>query len=282
MTNLAFALVLLAILCHACWNYVCKKSSGNLSVLWIGKLLALIVIAPFSLLNLPDKTIVLKDYPYLIATGVIHSLYFYFLAKLYKKGEISTVYPIARGIGVAGTAILGQLLLKEKVSSGGVLAILFICAGILIIGLSQLRTTRDNSLYGAVLVGLIISAYSINDKIGVKSFHPIAFITGQMILTIIFLLPVVFFFYRDELVDAWRTKKKYSIVTGIGSLGSYLLILFAFRLGPATYIVALRECSVVIGALFGFVFLKEQFTLKKLVGIGTVTAGMMLIYMVSK
>lgn len=278
MSNYAFVLVLLAAICHACWNFICKKTSGNLSVLWLGKIFALFVMIPLVLLGTDLPRLSAPKLPFLISTGILHTLYFYFLAKLYRRGEISTVYPIARGVGVAGTTVLGQVLLREQLSPAGVVAILLICAGILLIGFNQRGEGGRNSLTGAVLVGLIISGYSINDKVGVGAFHPLVFMTGQIMMVILFLLPVLLCFHRRELVEVWRTKKKYALFTGLGSLASYLLVLFAFRLGPATYIVAIRECSVVVGAFLGFLVLKEPFSFKKLLGISTVTAGMSLIY----
>ena len=72
-------------------------------------------------------------------------------------------------------------------------------------------------------------------------------------------------------------KRTYGIAIGLGSIITYLLILFAFRQGPASYIVAVREMSVVIGSVMGFVFLREQLTLRKIAGIIAITAGLVLI-----
>ena len=97
MIALAFLLVLLSAVLHALWNYATKKVSGNLSVLYIGLILACGIFAPVLLLFPSSKILVVPAYPFVLATGMIHALYFYLLSKAYSHGSISTVYPIARG-----------------------------------------------------------------------------------------------------------------------------------------------------------------------------------------
>src|SRR4030066_1889917 len=116
MPLLAFLLTIFAAVLHALWNFAAKKASGNLSVIWIGLIITTIVLIPFLFLLSPKDIFVFKALPFVLATGTIHAFYFFFLAKAYEHGDISVVYPIARGSAIAGTAIIAFLFLQEKIS----------------------------------------------------------------------------------------------------------------------------------------------------------------------
>ena len=162
-----FAMVLLAAAMHALWNFAVKRESGNLSLLWIGNALAALCFLPFAAYAALTAGWEPKVLPYLLATSLIHVVYFISLTRSYAIGEISLVYPITRGIGVAGTAVLGGLLLGEKLSSPGLLGIAAVCAGILLIGLVGKggRLAARAFVYCA-LTGATIACYSVVDKVG--------------------------------------------------------------------------------------------------------------------
>src|SRR4030042_2843895 len=133
MPLLAFLLIILAAALHALWNFVAKKAAGNLSVIWIGLAMATIAIIPFLFLLSPGQIFVLEAWPFILATGTIHAFYFFFLAKAYEHGDISVVYPIARGSAIAGTAMAACLFLQEKISLFGVAGISLISLGVLLL-----------------------------------------------------------------------------------------------------------------------------------------------------
>jgi drug/metabolite transporter (DMT)-like permease len=91
------------------------------------------------------------------------------------------------------------------------------------------------------------------------------------------LLPYMAWWRRPECCHALKQFKMFIGIIGVGSIGTYLTILFAYRLGPASYIVAVREFAVVIGALLGVMFLRERMTLRKIVGMAAIVAGIMLV-----
>lgn len=278
MNSSLFTLAITAGLLHAVWNFASKKTKGNLSVLWLGQVFGVILGIPLVSVVLVSSKITFAALPYILATGLIHAFYFYYLGKSYQYGEISTVYPLARGIGVAGTSILGVFLLREQIPLIGVFGIGAVCGGILLLGISGYHSgSNPLALRFAVLVGLIISGYSIIDKAAVAIVNPVVYIFSQAFLVVIFLSPVILGDHREELKNAWRSLKKYCTIVGIGSIGTYLLILFAFQKGPAAYIVAIRESSVAVGSLLGFLLLREPFTLKKGMGIVVITLGLLLI-----
>ncbi len=275
MPLFAFLLVLLAATFHALWNFAAKKASGNLSVIWIGLVLATIAIIPFLVFLSPERIFVTKAWPFVLATGIIHAVYFFAVAKAYEHGDISVVYPIARGSGIAGTAIIACLLLQEKISAAGSAGILLISLGTLLLGLTNIQQKRG--IFFSLLVAIMIIGYSIVDKLGVGIIHPLGYIFGLVLLTTIFLAPYILINRRQELLSATKNMKKYSLTIGLGSGGTYLIILFVFQIAQVSYVVAARELAVAFGALLGFIFLQEKFSVQKLLGIMGIVIGMILI-----
>lgn len=275
MPLFAFLLVILAATLHALWNFTAKKASGNLSVIWVGLVLAAIATIPFLFFLSPEQIFVSKAWPFILATGIIHAVYFFAIAKAYEHGDISIVYPIARGSGIAGTAIIACLLLQEEISSVGTVGILLISMGTLLLGLTNVHQKRG--IFFSLLVAIMIIGYSIVDKLGVGIIHPLGYIFGLVLLTTFFLAPYILINKRQELFSAMKNMKKYSLIIGLGSGGTYLIILFVFQMAPVSYVVAARELAVAIGALSGFIFLKEQFSAQKLLGIVGIVIGMILI-----
>jgi uncharacterized membrane protein len=278
MSTDIFLIVLIAALLHALWNFAARSVRGNLSVLWLAIVLASLCSFPFALACVSFDRSLVMGIPYIIATGVIHAAYFFLLGKSYETGEISSVYPIARGTGVMGTGLMACLLLAEPVSLYGAFGIGSVCTGIFLVGVSDLRhrgTLRNVLL--ALSVGASIASYSIVDKIGVSLVNPVFYIFCLSVITASIIAPVILMKHRQECRLALKDMKRQICFIGLGSMGTYLLILFTFRSGLVSYIVATREVSVVIGAVLGFVLLKERISALKGLGIAAITMGLVLI-----
>ncbi len=279
MTGLTFAIVLVAAMFHALWNFAAKKVAGNLSVLWLGLCVASVLSWPFALQQYRPEEIALASLACILATGAIHTAYFGLIAKAYQSGDISMVYPVARGSGVAGTAVLASLWLRESLAPIGVAGIAIICLGTALLGAGQRRhrTGFTAAYLYALAVGLTIALYSVVDKLGVGMVHPVVYISSMFTLTTLGLLPYVARYRRAECRQACHRFKTYIGIIGIGSIGTYLMILFAYRLGPASYIVAVREFAVVVGALLGVMFLGERLTFGKVAGMLAIVVGIVLV-----
>jgi len=270
----AFALVLAAAVLHAVWNLAAKRAAGNLGVFWLGLCLAGLLLAPFAVLAEPSGRDA-AGLPYLLATAAIHTVYFSLLAAAYRRGQISVVYPLARGTGVAGTALVAWAFLGESLSAAGAAGILAVCAGTLLLGAGARGDARSALL--AFLVGLTITGYSAVDKLGVRHFSPVIYVAGLAAGTAVLLAPYVLLARRRECLDAWRRRKGQSLWVGLGSVGTYLLVLWAFQQAPASYVVAVRESSVVLATLLGVVVLKEPMTWRKGVSVAAIAVGVVLI-----
>lgn len=279
MTSLVFIIVLSAAGAHAAWNFISKKVSGNLITLWCGMFAGIICLLPFSIYFIIKEGFDTGGIPFILISSAGQVLYFLLLFRCYRTGDISMVYPISRGTGIAVTTIVSFFFLHETISSFGMTGIAAILAGIIAIGFADVSSSKSYKVcFLSILTGICIAVYSMSDNRGVTYNNPFLHMTVSYIIDCLMLVPFVFKKGSAPVLGIWKNYKKYCLILGIGSPGIYMAILFAFRLmGEASYIVALREFSVVIGAVLGFIFFKEKPTLWKIFGIISIIAGLVFI-----
>ena len=282
LTSGVFALVLGAAAGHAAWNFAARKVSGSLVVFWLATCVACVAMAPVAVWIWPSSPVFSDPIAilYVGATGSLHTLYFLFLASAYERGEISVVYPVARGAGVGLTALVAWWVLAEPMSFLGTLGISLISCGILAMAWpAYAGHARLHGLGAALGVGCTIPAYSLVDKLGVALVHPILYIWFMYLLSAVLLAPCIAHRYRGSVAATARRYSGHILLIGVGAMLTYLAILYAYQLGPVSYIVAVREFAVVIGAALGIFFLREPLTLVKLLAISCITAGLICIKM---
>ena len=270
-----------------------RKARGDLVVLWLSLLLAGVVGLPLAVafcLWYPPQ---LAGLGYLLVSCALMATYFSLLGKAYEGGEISLVYPVCRGTGVALTALMALLLAIDPFRPIACVGILAVVTGILLIGLGHINGDRAghskaHSIGLAILVGFCIMSYSVIDNLGVSTepqgcwpigqMHPVIYVCGQYLGTAVFMIPYALTRRKGVVADAWRRRRGYVFFIGPASLMTYLLILLAYHVGGSvSSIVAFRELAVVLGCLLGFLVLKESITARKLAGIAAVLAGLVLI-----
>ena len=278
MTLYVFLLVIFSACCHATWNFAARKAAGNLMAIWLGLWIGCATVLPVALAvvirNGVRAATELTGIFCIIATGLIHGVYFRLLAAAYEEGEISLVYPIARGSGIAFTAILAGLLLKEQLTLLGAIGIGLVCLGIISLGRDAHQRVHDTkAIRLALCIGASIVAYSLVDKTGVGYIHPVVYIWSMFLIAALALTPLLIRRYRVGFAKEARQNIGYALIIGVGSVGTYLMILFAYTMGPINYIVAVREFAVVLGVLAGVLFLKERLTLAKALAICIIVIG---------
>ena len=273
-------LAIASALCHALWNLAARRVSGDLVVLWLGFGVGATLVFPFAaglwIRGDSGADLSLEAIQFMVVSGIVHSVYTLLLSSAYRQGEISLVYPVARGSGVAMTAGLGYLFLGEQLSGSGLAGICLVLIATLCFGIPALRSTgaRQGYLF-ALGVGFTISIYSLVDKAGVTLVHPVLYIWAMFTISFLFLWPVVVRRHMGEPIRG-RARRlwRYVGVVGTGYLVSYLLMLFALTLGPVSYVVASRESSVALGATLGIIFLGERLTVAKVLAIVVMTGGL--------
>ena len=276
MTGTALALVLGAAVIHATWNAMAKGARDPMAMLWWAGVLSSLLLAPPALYVLTRDGFSPNALPFVVATVILHSVYFFVLGKAYQTGDFSLVYPLARGLGVALVPGGAFFLFSERLSALGILGIALILTGIFALHWRR-GAWGEEALFKpgtgwAVATGFCIASYSLVDKVGVSHINPLPYLWLMMVGCCVSLLPPVMT-RHGSLAREWRENRVAVLLSGVLSPGGYLLVLFAFRLSKAGYVVAGREVSIVISALIGSLLFKEGGLGQRLIGAAIVASG---------
>jgi drug/metabolite transporter (DMT)-like permease len=276
VTGAALALVLSAAVIHATWNAMAKGARDPMAMLWWAGVLSSLVLAPPSLYVLTRDGFSPRALPFVVATVILHSMYFFSLGKAYQTGDFSVVYPMARGMGVALVPMGAYYFFDERLSRLGILGIALIGLGIFVLHWRRGAWSEDALLRPgtgwAIATGLCIASYSLVDKVGVSHINPLPYLWAMMLGSCVSLLPAVRA-RPGSMAREWRENRLAVLLSGVLSPGGYLLVLFAFRLSKAGYVVAGREVSIVISALIGSILLREGRLPQRLLGAAVVAFG---------
>jgi drug/metabolite transporter (DMT)-like permease len=280
MSTALLLLILLAALIHAVWNLFARKTGGSLIVLWLGALISTLMMIPIAAGVQAGHPFSTRGLCIGLTSGVVHCAYWWSLARMYRRGDISLSYPIARGSGVLGTAIGSLIFLREPLSFLGATGIAFVCAGVSALGFQRRpERVRTRVVLLALLTGLSISGYSLLDDRGVESMAPPVYLAIETGMGVLLLAIVGWRRLRAGAPKMYRRYRRTVWIVGIGSPATYLIILFAYSRGPVSYITAVREFSVVFASLLGARYLGEKISALRWAGIGLVVLGMMMIKM---
>jgi uncharacterized membrane protein len=282
MSGLALSIVLVAALFHASWNYLAKKSRKKIAFIWWFLLIACVGYLPMFLYFWPQLTITPIGWACIIATGVLHALYFWFMGGAYERGDLSLVYPLSRGSGPLFVPILAITFLQEQLSLTGVLGIVLVVVGIYFIHLNSFnldsmfepfRALQGSASIWALCTGGTIAVYSLIDKVGVGLVYPPVYIYLMFVISLLLLSPYVLIKSREDLKLEWQINRGPILIDGFLVLFTYLMILFAFQLSKVSYVVAAREVSIVFSTLSGTLWLKEEHAIQKFAGALLIALG---------
>ena len=286
MSGLALGIVLLAALFHAAWNFLAKNSRSKLAFIWWFLLIAAIGYLPMFLYFWREMTVTPAGWACIVATGILHALYFWFMGGAYERGDLSLVYPLFRGSGPLLVPILAVIFLQERLSATGISGIVLVVVGIYIIHLQSftvdsffepLRAMRGSASVWALCTGGTIAGYSLVDKVGVGLVYPPVYIYLMFVISLLLLTPYVLIQKRPALKAEWQANRALILINGFLVLFTYMMILFAFRLSKVSYVVAAREISIVFSALLGIYWLKEAHAPQKIAGSALIALGVVFI-----
>jgi uncharacterized membrane protein len=260
---------------HASWNFYAKKSQTNsIGLIWVAHLIVGLMALPIIVYLIHSDGLGVQGYGFIFASSIIHSVYIYLLGSAYEAGEISVVYPIARGTGIAGTAVIATSFGVDSLSITGIIGVACVFLGTIVIGLHKTASLHSYKMfYLPFLVGCSIASYSVVDKIAVGYVSPILHVCATHLGAAAILLPWVVKKIKPEVTLVLSTHKVYAGFIGLAGIVTYGLILWAFQLSQASYVVALRETSILIAVALGVVLLKESFSTKKAYGVSLVIIG---------
>ena len=256
MTVSVFSLVLLAAALHAIWNAVIKGTGDKtiaIGLVALGHMVLGLIGA--AILPLPD----IKVIPFIIASTLIHWGYYYGLTTAYKFGDLSLIYPIARGISPVIVTFFAFFWIDERLSWVEMSGVLLISSGILFLGLRSLSNEKSiPALVFALTTGMLIAAYSVTDGFGVRlTENPLSYIVWLFIAEG-FVVFYIFGRFRVRLLKSSFSGIMLGFFAGVISTVAYGLALYAKSLAPLGIVTALRETSVIIATLIGVLWFKEK------------------------
>ena len=291
MTGFSLGLVLLSALAHASWNFLLKRSVDQEAFLWCLLVSASVLLAPVGLILFwqfpiggPGQSPALW---FVGATICLHFLYFLALGRGYAGGDLSLVYPIARGLGPMLVPVMAVVFLGEAITLPALLGIAVVVAGIYTVSLwgnlhlflrQPLAMLKDPGTRYAIFTGLTIVAYAIVDKSAVAHVQPFLYMYLMTLGTAIALTPYII---RSRgltaVLDTWRLDRGAIILSGLLTYLAYGLVLTAMSMSRVSYVAPAREVGIVIGVLMGIFLLKERFGRGRLFGSTLIIAGLILI-----
>lgn len=290
MSSLAILLVLLSALFHALRSLFTKESGDKQVFLWLYSLVALLFFLPLSSYFLWQVGIRNPAaYAWCAGSGFIHFLYWVFLTHAYKTGDLSHVYPIMRS-SPAPVFVIAVLFLGEQVSVQGAAGILLVAGGVYIINMKHISgaeflapvraVIKDRATQFAFLTLISVAGYSIVDKMAVDYIHPILFAFFHLFCGMCYYtLYIVLTKRADNIRQEWRRGRLRIIMAGVIGITGYSMILMAFTIERVSYIVGLRQLSVVFAVLMGSFWLKEKYTGIRLTGAVIIFTGCFMISM---
>jgi drug/metabolite transporter (DMT)-like permease len=267
---LVFGLVAGAAVLHVAWNVLLKTAGDPLRAAAIGMTSAAAVIVPAAAIGwvvigrpaIPPEAIALS-----IASGVLEAAYFAFLAAAYRRGDLSVVYPIARGTAPLLAVAVGIGVLGERLGVAGIAGVALLLAGLLTLQrpwqflrvANRANGSGDPAVRFALATGVMIAAYSAVDRVGARLVEPWFYAGLIWASCLVFLWAYVWFRRtvlraRDE-VSAFDTRR--AAFGGLITLSAYLLILVAFSVAPLTAVAPLRESAIVLASGWGTMRLGE-------------------------
>ena len=288
MNPTIFALTLISGILNATWNFFSKKKSGDYSVMVTGLALSHLTILPVTLVLMAIYGLDIHAVPAILLSGFFAGLNTLLLVFMYESSDISMAYPVTRGTGVMFIAILSSIFLGEQVSHMAIVGISLVLLGVFLFALTRGRKLSDiwESIKRqkiAFFTGLSMVGYNLVDRVAVQSINPLFLYNLRGMVAISFAIGFLMLkrgYTFSHMRDTFRCEWKYSCIIGYGGFIGYaiiLLIYYLFAEAKASYVTPIRETSIVIGAILGFLFLKEKATLNKIAGILSIVLGVILI-----
>jgi drug/metabolite transporter (DMT)-like permease len=283
MPATAIALLLLSAALHTAWNVMLKRVLDKyIATWWVVITGGLLSLAGLAFTGPPPRAMWL----FVVFSVLAEVLYFLLLSWSYGVHEFSLVYPLARGAAPAMLVLWSYVFLHEGLTGGGMAGLGLIMGGLLIIGSSAFRGAPRvgipwNGIATSLAIAVLISIYTFIDGAAVKRTAALPYALSVFALIPLPVTPIVLRHYGwTRLVRTWREQGINLVLISVLGIAAYLLALRAYRIAPLSYAGAIREVSVVMGALAGWQVLREKQGRARLIGALAVFAGILLIALV--
>jgi drug/metabolite transporter (DMT)-like permease len=270
VTTTVLALVIAAAFAHAAWNFLAKGAEGGVGFVWLSAVAATIVWLPV-LVFASAADITPEAIGLMAGSGALHALYFALLQRGYATGDLSLVYPLARGTGPLLSTMAAIVVLGERPSLLAVAG-----AAIVVTAVFSLvaRPGLGPGTLFAVLTGVTIASYTLWDKHAVDgaALDPLVYYWGTNAFNLL-LLSAWVARRPGGVRPAWDRSRWRAVGVGVLSPLAYVLVLYALARAPVSYVAPARETSILIGTLLGTTVLAEGDRTRRLLAAGGILVG---------
>ena len=279
MTAFALSLILAAAFIHASWNYFLKRSGGGAVFVWLFASLSALIYAPLAAFIIwwQRPEFGWMHYALMFASAVLHTAYYLLLDRGYRSGDLSVVYPLARGTGPLITMLCAVLLLHEQPTALAVTGALLIGGGAIALTGDPRKLRQSGNLPAvgfALLTGCMIASYTLVDKVAVAAYliPPLVQDWAANLGRVMLMTPMALKL-RNDIGPTWQRAKKEILAVALLCPLSYILVLTAMVFTPVSYVAPAREVSILIAALMGTQLLAEGDVARRLAAAAAMVAG---------
>ncbi len=280
MPVLALVLVLSAAFAHATWNYLAKGARNDFAFQLGATAVASVAYLPAAVIALlvAGDGVSWKGAGFVAVSSTFQVAYFFMLGQGYKRGDLSLIYPLARGTGPTLAVVGAIVIYGERPGPVALLGSALVVLGIVVMSWSgELRSRREAgaAIGFALATGACTATYTLWDKRGIDTLTPVAYGWGLEAARALWLLPFVLSSRaaRASLGHAFAEQRRAVLGVGLLSPGAYMLVLAALSLAPVSYVSPAREVSILIGALLGLRLLGESHPRRRIAGAAAIVAG---------
>lgn len=275
MTAGVFFAVLAAALLHASWNALVKTGANKLTSIMI---LTLVQGGFGAVIALTRAFPGAEVWPWLLASGLFHSAYKLFLAFAYEQGDLSRVYPIARGAAPMIVLASSGLLLTDTLSNFETLGVVILGFGILLMARGVFSNGESRKLVPFALGSALMTAgYSVVDGLGARTAgDAVMYVAWLFILDAIFFTPICLALRGRGVFAASPTDWFRGTLAAAASYGAYAIAVWAMTTAPIALVTALRETSILLAVLIGWLIMGDRMDRGKAIAAGLIIAGVAL------
>jgi drug/metabolite transporter (DMT)-like permease len=279
VTAWALVLIIAAAFIHASWNLLNKRASGHATFTWVVAVLSAVFYAPVAAAAVFfwQAQIGWLEIGFMAGSAALHTGYFVLLNEGYRAGDLSLVYPLARGTGPLLSSVAAILFLGERPSALAIIGGLLIVAGVIALTgnpKSFRQTGARKAVTYALVTGTFIAAYTLWDKQAVSRFavSPILLDWGANLVRALLLTPFALRHWKSAR-NEWRIHRSEAIGVSLLVPLSYILVLTAMQFTPVSYVAPAREISILIGTVMGTRLLAEGDVHRRLAAAGAMVLG---------
>ncbi len=281
MTGFAVLLIVAAAFIHASWNFLAKRAGGGAAFVWLFGAVSALLYTPLAvaLILLQGPHLGPIELTFIFGSAAIHAVYFLMLQRGYRVGDLSLVYPLARGTGPLLSVLAAIAFFAERPSRLALIGTVLIIAGVFALatgGTNWRRAIISNQRavgYG-LLTGSLIACYTLWDKHAVSALliPPLVLDWGSNFGRTLLVSPYALRHWH-EVRAQWKSHRFEAIAVGILCPLSYILVLTALVFTPVSYVAPAREISIVFGVLMGAHLLAEEGLRLRLTAAGAMVVG---------